>query len=56
MHNSPLPGFVNFLLFLSRETQVLVMCAGIQIGTLTVLTAGCRKETVCLLNEKMKKE
>lgn len=52
LYNSPLPGFVNFLFFFLRETQVLVMYAGIQTGTLTVVTAGCREETVPLLSKK----
>lgn len=56
MHNFPLPGFVNVLFFLSRETQILIMYAEIQTGTLTVVTAGCREETVSLLNEKRGKK
>lgn len=43
VHNSPLPDLVNFL---SRETQILVKYAGIQTGTVTIVTADCRGETV----------
>lgn len=43
VHNSPLPDLVNFL---SKETPILVMYAGLQSGTPTVVTADCRGETV----------
>lgn len=42
VHNS-LPDSVNLL---ARETQILVMCAEIQTGTVTIVTADCRGKTV----------
>lgn len=53
VHNSPFPDLVDFL---ASETHIMVMVAGIQAGTVTIVTADCREETVLLKKKRLEKD